>query len=243
MNISEILKQIDLEEEKNMIYELYKQLEAGNLHITVRELAALTYCSTSKIIRLAKKMGYYGYSDMLFSFRKQMQKSVELQLRDSLSTVIISEASLQVIDRFIQEIIENPDIRIYLQGLGYSNFVCNYLRDRLVEMGYYAANSNPLDTVRSVPNCIFVVVSNSGETEDLFRIVKGAEKLGYHIYAITSQPASRLCRMVQNNIILTQENFMNKQQTANYFTGNAIVLSEKIVEMIQNEDQFGGGLC
>lgn len=33
---------------------------------------------------------------------------------------------------------------------------------------------------------------------------------------------------------------MNKRQTANYFTGNAIVLSEKIAEMIRDGSQFGG---
>lgn len=240
MNISDIVKQINLEEEKNIIYELYRQLEAGNSTITVRELATLTYCSPSKIVRLAKKMGYYGYSDMCFSFRKQMEKSVKLQLRDSLSTVIISDESLQVIDKLIQEIIDAPNVRIYLQGLGYSDFVCDYFRDRLVEAGYYAANFNPLDVIGTAAEAILIVVSNSGETEDLFRIAKGALKNGYHVYAISSQPTSHLCKIVSNNIILTQENFVNKRQTANYFTGNAIVLSEKIAEMIRDRSQFGG---
>lgn len=240
MNINEILKQSNFDnDEKNIITVLGKQIEAGNTSITVRELSKLTYCSPSKIVRFAKKIGFYGYSDMLFSFRKQRDEIVELKFKDSLETVVILENSLKVIDQLIHDITSKNYKTIYLQGLCFSNYVCEYFRDKLIGLGIFAACLNPSDVHRSDENYILLVVSNSGETEDIIKIVKSCKNDNCLIYAITSQEKSKLSKLVQNSIVITQKNELKINQQGSYFTGNAIVLTEKITEIISDFKKIG----
>ncbi|MEG0564096.1 MurR/RpiR family transcriptional regulator [Anaerorhabdus sp.] len=238
MNINEIIKQSNFDDdEKNIVYELSKQIESGNMNVTVRQLSKLTYCSPSKIVRFAKKIGFYGYSDMLFSFRKQMDEIVELKFKDSLTTVVILEDSLKMIDQLIEDLTSKQYNSVYLQGLGYSNYVCDYFRDKLIELGIFAACVNPLDVIKD--KYILIIVSNSGETEDLVKIVKTCRNDDCIIYVITSQEKSKLCKLVPNAIIITQKNDLKINEQGSYFIGNAIVLMEKVSKIISDFKKIG----
>lgn len=234
MNINEIIKQTNLDEdEKSIIIALNNQLDQHN-SVTVRQLAKLTYSSPSKIIRLAKKLGFYGYSDMLFSFRKKMENVVEINLRNSVSSVAIQEDSLGIIDQLIENVLSNEYPQIFIQGLSYSNYVCEYFRDRMNEIGVFVSNMNPLDCSWKSDKYMLILVSNSGETQDIINIAKKCMKDNCIIYALSSSAKSKLCKLVTNSIIVTQKNDLNITQNGSYFTGNAIILTEKIYEILCN---------
>lgn len=242
MNINEIINQKNFDESERMIiYKLNEQIEKGNSKITVRELSKLTFCSSSKIIRLAKKIGFYGYSDMLFSFRKKHEKIVTLKFNESFEIISITDESIKVIDRLIQDITSNEYQVIYLEGLGYSSFVCDYFRDKLIELGIFATCMNPEDILIHKGKYLLILVSNSGETEDIIKIAKESGKYDCKMYVMSSQIDSKLCKLVQNNIIIiTQKGDNQIYQKVSYFTGNAIVLVEKIIEIIKNFYKIGG---
>jgi len=243
MNIVEIIKHANLDENEKLIIDLlYEYVKNGNSKITIRDLSKLTYSSPSSIVRLAKKIGFYGYSDMLFSFRKQLASNVKFEFTDSLSSVIISEDSLHVLDQLIVDIASRKYHRIHVYGLGYSNYVCNYFRDKLVEMDYFATCSNPIDVINN-ESCLVLFVSNSGETSDLVKIAKECIKNNFKMYTISSQQSSKLCKIAQNNIIISQENEHNLNQTCKYFTGNAIILLEKISSTINNLNNLEEKKC
>ena len=146
MEAREVYKQFELNEsEYNVLQVLYDEVSSGNTNITVRELSKKTYTATASIVRLAKKIGFYGYSDMLFSFRKRQEESVEFRTNDTLSSVNVSQESLQTMDRLIHDIVSGEYDVIDFDGTGYSNYVAQYMCDKLTELGIPSTHISPLD--------------------------------------------------------------------------------------------------
>lgn len=201
--------------------------------MTIRELSKKTYMSTSSIVRLSKKLGFYGYSDMLYSFKKQQRETVQFNSRDSLSNVSLVKESLEIIDDLIYKILENDRRRIHIFGVGYRDIVAKYMRDKLIEIDFFATNINPLDSISNDPY-ILILISNSGETVDLIDIAKKCLKNGNcFIYLVTSQGNSTLSKLIDKHIVLCQ-NEETSEKYGSYFTGNAIILMEKIITFIYN---------
>ena len=232
MNVKEILKNVTLDrEEKKVIETLYEQLQQGKDKVSIRQLASQTYVSTSSIVRLAKRLGFYGYSDMVFSFKKYQKEVIEFNDTDTLNPVIISSESLKIVDELVDDILSGNYKRFHFQGLGYSDLVCKYIVNKLVEMEYFATEVNPMDVNDGKDSCIAVFVSKSGETNDFYKIIDSCKNKGYKMYVICSQENSTICQKVQHNIIISQK---DGQQTNSYFTGNAIILMEKIATAVYN---------
>ncbi|MGN1398785.1 MAG: MurR/RpiR family transcriptional regulator [Erysipelotrichaceae bacterium] len=236
MNITEIIKNNNLDRsEQKVVKTLYEEIKKGNDRITIRQLSNKTYMSTSSIVRLSKRMGFYGYSDMVYSFRKQIQEIVEFNSNDTLSSVIISSDSLMVIDELVKDVVSGNYSRIHIIGIGYSNLVCEYLRDKLVEQCYFATCSNPSD-LDSKDAFIVIYISNSGETKDLIANINGIRKNNYKAYVISSQENSTICKMIDKKIIIKQNQDDANQNS--YFTGNAIILMEKIAKAVYHSKRM-----
>jgi len=231
MDVRETFKQFELDDsEYNVLQTLYDEVASGNSGITVRELSKKTYTATASIVRLAKKIGFYGYSDMLFSFRKTQKESVEFRTKDTLSSVLVLEESLQTMDRLIQDIVSGEYDVIVLDGTGYSNYVAQYMCDKLTELGISSTHISPLD-IKLPKNPLVIFISSSGETKDVIHKVDECRNAGYRMYAITSKEKSTLCRKISDKIVLTQEAGTRYQ---NYFVGNAIILMENMAAAIYN---------
>lgn len=230
MNISEIIKNNNLDRsEQKVVKTLYDEIKNGNDKITIRQLSSKTYMSTGSIVRLSKRMGFYGYSDMVYSFRKQTQEIVEFNSNDTLSSVIISSDSLLIIDELVKDVASGNYSRIHIFGIGYSNLVCEYLRDKLVEQCYFATCSNPSD-VESRDNFIIIYITNSGETKDLIETINRIKNKNCKAYVISSQENSTICQMIDKKIIIKQNR--DDKNHNSYFTGNAIILMEKIAKAV-----------
>lgn len=231
MKIEEFAKQFDLNPgEQKVLQILHDQIEKGNCKITIRELASLSFMATSSIVRLARKIGFYGYSDMLYSFRKQSQEIVEFKTQNTLSSVIISEESLRVLDELIDDLVSRDYEMVLFAGVAYSHYVAQYMADKLSELAIPSSTISPMD-LKANKKLIIVYISNSGETRDLIHIVNNTAGMNCKTYVITSHEQSTLCRKIPNRIILSQTTVTGNAYQ-NYFTGNAIILMENIAAAI-----------
>lgn len=231
MNARETFKQFELNEnEYNVLQVLYDEVASGNTGITVRELSKKTYTATASIVRLAKKIGFYGYSDMLYSFRKDHLEWAEFKTRDTLSSVKVSEESLRNMDLLIDDIVSGGYDVIVFDGTGYSNYVAQYMCDKLTELGISSTHISPLD-LKLARNPLVVFISNSGETSDIIHKIDECKAKGYKMYAISAKEKSTLCKKIPNRIILFQEAGTRYQ---NYFVGNAVILMENVAAAIYN---------
>lgn len=62
------------ETEHKVLSCILNAIEQGDTKINIRMIARQAYVSTTTVIKLAKKLGYQGYSDMIYSLRHSVDE-------------------------------------------------------------------------------------------------------------------------------------------------------------------------
>lgn len=126
--------------------------------------------------------------------------SIELA-REVLTTE--AEAILRLRDRLDESFIHAVDLlagcqgRVVWSGMGKSGIICRKLAATMASTGTPALFLHPAEAIHGdlgmvAPGDVVVVVSNSGETEELVHLVEYLQRLGNPLIAITSNPGSTL---------------------------------------------------
>ncbi len=231
MNINDLAKMNNLTDEEVLIIdEIIKRIQKGEYKIAIREIASMFYVSTTSIVRLAKKLGYESYSEMLFGFKHQCLSPIEYHVPGVMQTMLITEQSLQVVDELVKDLLSNEYSRIHLVGIGYSQYICDYFSDKLNELDFCAHAKSPLDFVFDKPSLV-IFISKSGETKDLLFIEKRCAKLNTKMYALSSNENSTFCKQIKRSVIIKSGRNVNVK-FPDYFTGNSINFIEGVLAIL-----------
>ena len=162
------------ETEHKVLSCILNAIEQGDTKINIRMIARQAYVSTTTVVKLAKKLGYQGYSAMIYSLRHSVdeeQKPAEgIEL-----TSILDPVNEPAIDMFVELLLKHQNNCIFIIGLGFSTIASSYFMRRLATLGFLAYDGSPSDMMRreDTPSlCIFF--SKSGETKDLINIAQYA---------------------------------------------------------------------
>lgn len=165
---------------------------------TIREIARINYVSTSTIFKLVKKLGFNGYSEMVFQIKNALTSPVSetsslFSLKD-----IVRNYSEALIEEVTESLIQCEEHRISCLGLGYSEIVCDYITRKLSMLGFTSYNGAHLDVYDAGPlnkkAALLVIVSKSGETEDLLRNVEIARNSDIRTILFTADMESTLAK-------------------------------------------------
>ncbi len=81
MNLHDITKKYILNDTELVIIEtIINELSKGNQKISIRDIASQTYVSTTVIVKLAKKLGFVGYSQMLYVLNESIHQRFLLKI-------------------------------------------------------------------------------------------------------------------------------------------------------------------
>ena len=169
----------------------------NNKNYTIREIARSNYVSTSTIFKLTKKLGFLGYSEMIFFLKSSLTSKSTSSSPNSLQN-IINDYSNDTIQLFINFLNYPEQQRISLLGLGYSEIICDYISRKLSLYDFFVYNGAHLDVHTKLPNSkpvnLLIVISKSGETEDVLRNIKIARNSNIKIVSFTSNMESTIAR-------------------------------------------------
>ncbi len=89
--------------------------------------------------------------------------------------------------------------KVVVSGMGKSGIICQKIASTLASTGTSAFFLHPAEGVHGdlgvlMKNDILLAVSNSGETEELIRIIPLVKRLGVRMIAVTGRPSSTLAR-------------------------------------------------
>lgn len=89
--------------------------------------------------------------------------------------------------------------RVVTMGVGKSGIICQKISATLASTGTPSFFMHPTEAIHGdlgmlVQGDVVLAISNSGETEELLRIVPSIKRIGAEIVAITGKPASTLAR-------------------------------------------------
>lgn len=175
-------------------------------NLSIQNIAKDLFISPNAIMRMAKKLGYSGFSELKFSLQKEHNPTeldtVEKRVLDKLPQNIIK--SFDMIDEkslkdFIDDIIKSK--KILFAGIGDSTYFCESfgrnLRCANKKVEYFHQIHDIEYASKSYTDRdLVIIISASGQIERLIRLAEKVKKQGSLVYCIThfgNNPLNEVC--------------------------------------------------
>jgi len=217
--------------------------------ITVRELAQATFVSTATIMRLCQKLGFSGFSELIWHC-KQLLSDTPPQITPVESTPDVFPAAFEAFIANYQRTFQwaTADKRqqfaallrdkesFFLYGAGFSWLFADYLSKKLQVMGKTAFISGPGDSrnifLSNAPRYqVFIAVSRSGETEQVLDKARIARNVGMTVVAFTRASANTLAGLADLHFALYDEavHFAAEAAGVTSFESNLVLLMDLLL--------------
>ncbi len=142
--------------------------------IAISVVADNTFCSTTSVTRLVKKLGFTNYRELQYAIRLQYN--------------IYGQYTNPIVDNdytsFVSEI-KSSDC-VYVYGKGASHISAHYLFRKLIKANINASLIDEQDLLYSLNGRTIIIISNSGRTSSVLEIIRDIKEINQcNILAIT----------------------------------------------------------
>jgi len=190
-----------------MVYHFIIKNKEKVMYMTIRELADAAEVSTTTVLRFCRKFNCAGYSEFRVRFKLYLEQN-EKQPANFGTSEIISFFKSTNNDEFEQLIDQAADIicaseRIIFVGTGTSGALAKYGARFFSNVGKF---SNHIDdpyfpvTRDMAKNALAIVLSVSGETQEIIRFASQFSLHHCKVMSITSHENSALARLADFNL-------------------------------------------
>lgn len=196
----------DEEEMKNFnqlelkIYEYIVNHELQLPYMSIRDLANEIPTSTTSILRFCKKLGYDGFKEFKYAYKRVMRENKNYKDYDFSEVVdCLRKFDSQYYQQLFNEaviMLANAESILFL-GIGDSGIAGQYGARRFSSYGKYASAINdPYYKINiSGKKTVAIVLSVSGETPEVIRELQDCKRLGCQIIAITTTATSTIAKL------------------------------------------------
>ena len=216
-----LLTNLLTEDERKVITSITSHIERGEKRVGIQQIASENFLSTTSIVKMCKRLGFDGYSELYYHLSRQMAASGGRQAED------------------LERLIDTRDGKMFTTGEGCSNIVGTYIAQRLSICGFRAYNNVHFydymlfqeahqRAVRDETAVMFAV-SQSGETEPVLNDVRHAKQHGHRIVSFTKRGDSSLARLSDLVFVLDGSKQTLAGSLPNPFFGHVILLFEELV--------------
>lgn len=183
MDVEMLIDKYQLNDSEAEVLRFMKKNRQSLKTIGIRDVAKASYVSTATIINMAKKIGYSGYSELVFALGNS-QSDIAMP-----STFSDEEKAA-----FIELLSEYRDKRIMILGSGFSQNLANYFSESLNLYGFRATANSHLEFLRQQvqQDILLVIISNSGDTVRLAELAKMANDHHIDVIAFVGQKNSKI---------------------------------------------------
>lgn len=183
MDVEMLIDKYQLNDSEAEVLRFMKKNRQSVKTIGIRDVAKASYVSTATIINMAKKIGYSGYSELVFALGNS-QSDIAMP-----STFSDEEKAA-----FIELLSEYRDKRIMILGSGFSQNLANYFSESLNLYGFRATANSHLEFLRQQvqQDILLVIISNSGDTVRLAELAKMANDHHIDVIAFVGQKNSKI---------------------------------------------------
>lgn len=183
MDVEMLIDKYQLNDSEAEVLRFMKKNRQSLKTIGIRDVAKASYVSTATIINMAKKIGYSGYSELVFALGNS-QSDIAMP-----STFSDEEQAA-----FIDLLSEYRDKRIMILGSGFSQNLANYFSESLNLYGFRATANSHLEFLRQQvqQDILLVIISNSGDTVRLAELAKMANDHHIDVIAFVGQKNSKI---------------------------------------------------
>ncbi|EOY5377630.1 MurR/RpiR family transcriptional regulator [Cronobacter dublinensis] len=190
-----------------MVYNFVVKNRDKVIYMTIRELADAAGVSTTTVLRFCRKLNCEGYSEFRVRFKLYLEQNEPQQANFGTSEIISFFRSVNN-DEFDALLEEAVDIileseRIIFVGAGTSGALAKYGARFFSNVGKF---SNHIDdpyfpvTNDMAKNALAIVLSVSGETEEILRFASQFSLHRCKVLSVTSHENSSLAKLADFNL-------------------------------------------
>lgn len=206
----------------------------------VREIAKDNFTSPSTIIRLSKKMGYTGFIDLYYQLLPMVKKTGDHPSDSDEDFLHISqkdffkENSREDINQFIQQALYLKQKYIFIYATGFSAIAAEYLYKKLLVLGKKTVIATGTDSIGVFENNLedigaFIVISKSGETQQVIDKLLIAKDQGIFTITFTKETTNRAAELSDLNFKINDNNKLDdRNMLPNSFFPRLLMLVEFI---------------
>jgi len=199
------LSELDLQLLEFIINHIDHALQMG-----VREIAKRNYTSPATVVRLSKKLGYKGFTDMCYKLMPMIKEVKIPQQNEQIDFLEISQKDFfrynrqEDIDSFIQNVLNIKEKYIFIYATGFSGIAAEYLYKKLLVLGkkaIFASGTDSIGVFESNLNDIgvLIVITRSGETEKVIEKLRIAKERKIYTVSFTNESTNRAAELSNLN--------------------------------------------
>ena len=227
------------DEETRVVTSIIRYIESGEGRVGIQQIAAENYVSSTFIIKMCKRLGFDGYSELYYYLSQRVKENSQKSGASRLES-LIDNYTPELADRFCQFLDQFQDRKIFADGKGFSDLVADYMVERLAVCGFMVFNrvhfydfmvfhGDRSQLRTNIQPSLMIAISQSGETTPLIQDVQTARQNGYNIISFIRRPDSTLARLSDLVFIVDEEKQSLVGGLPNPFFGDVILAFEELM--------------
>ena len=206
--------------EKEVIQQIQKNITLKN-KISLNDLAQECHVSKSTIVKLAKKLGYSGYVEMVHKMYNEQEWT------DPFRTDLIDGDLEWTVRKLAQKLREFAGCKNIIAKSPYGDYVCSYYSRKLQMFDIFAADTYDYGMVLNSrqKKGFALFLSQNTSFENYSELMRLAQKSGYYLIVFATDPSDPLIRYADYHVIFKN----NPYKTADFFHAQLIVMLEMVL--------------
>ena len=206
--------------EKEVMQQIQKNIILKN-KVPLNDLAQECHVSKSTVVKLAKKLGYSGYVEMIHKMYNEQEQS------DPFRTDLIEGDLEWTVRKLARKLREFAGCKNIIAKSPYGDYVCSYYSRKMQLFDIFAADTYDYGMVLNSRQkkgfaLFFCQPSSFGNYLELMRL---AQESGYYIIVFAADPTDPLIRYSDYHVLLKK----NPYKTADFFNAQLIILLEMVL--------------
>lgn len=230
MNIEHLFHKHNLDTlERKVVHYLYNNIDSIK-KLGIRKVASDNFTSTSMIYKLAKKLGFNGYADMIH-YISYSYSSNEVKEREN-SYISLYTTVDPYKDDLIRLLNDYKDKHIVITGMGFSDIISNFISQTLFLKGFKCTSTLHMELVskKHKDDVLIIAISQSGETSRLVEILEEAKNNNFNIITFTANSSSKLAKLANLTITIGEyDSFKTVSNHCNTFFGELLLAFEYLI--------------
>ncbi len=201
--------------------------------VSIDLIAKECYVSKASIVKLAKKLGFSGYSEMYYILMSssRTQRATDFSHIINLTSDESMKASILL---FCDLLYEYHHAKIHLDSIGLCDAARDYYLQKLLMFGFDVVSSYHFTAFHKEKPGIFCFLSYSGTRQEIFDRVNAAIQNDFKVLALTGNKNSPLGTTADYTIEVSGERSIPANYQPNFFTANLIILLEMVLAEYSN---------
>lgn len=199
-----------------------------NKRVNIQTIADDCFVSKGAVVKLAKKLGFSGYSEMYYVTLAAREKTFSVDY-SGIEEIFKNSKSQEYINTFSQMLWKNRNSKIYIDSLGICDTARDYYLQKLLIFEFNASICYHFEAFHVQNPGLYIFLSYSGTNSGIIDKVKVAVDNGFKVIALTANPNSPLGKLADYTFNVTGSRSEKDNYMPDLFTANLIILFELVL--------------